>query len=147
VDAPPRPERWIVARETAVQGVTLRPKLGYTVLADAKPFDSFEAASAWIKKHDLPLGWVAMQDSQSPWPTLFPSGVAGTVEPERVKVGELLLPGISGEEYDEPELVTRMNVLEQLQERLVRDGKDRVLDLFVEVRPRGVLGPVGGQPE
>jgi hypothetical protein len=70
-------------------------------------------------------------------------GMALGAAPERVKVGELLLPGISGEEYDEPELVTRMNVLEQLQERLVRDGKDRVLDLFVEVRADGVGGTDG----
>jgi hypothetical protein len=63
----------------------------------------------------------------------------GRMKLERVKIGELILPGISGEEYDEPEvLIPSTKVLEQLQERLVRNGKDRVLDLFVNVAPSGI---------
>lgn len=73
---PARPERWIVALETAVQiPGKRRPTLGYTVFADAEPFDSFEAASAFIKANNLPLGWVAMQDTHTPWPALFPQGM------------------------------------------------------------------------
>jgi hypothetical protein len=52
---------------------------------------------------------------------------------ERVQIGGVVLPGISGEEYDEPEFVERPGALELLQERLVRNGKDRHLAVFVEV--------------
>ena len=72
------------------------------------------------------------------------SGAALPDATERVNVGELLLPGIRGEEYDEPELLTQMSVLDRLQERLVHDGRDRHLAVFVEV-PVGVLESDGGQ--
>lgn len=66
--ASPEIERWIVSKETTVDwpGREL-PVLGYTVLSDAKPFPSFDAASAWIRANGLPLGWVAAEKRQTPW--------------------------------------------------------------------------------
>ncbi len=65
--------KWIVARETVVEWPGERPRLGYTVLSDAKPFDSADAATLYIARNALPLGWVRMLATQSPWDSLFPA--------------------------------------------------------------------------
>lgn len=71
------------------------------------------------------------------------AGVPADPAVERVHIGSVVLPGISGEEYDDPEFVERPGVLELLQERLVRNGTDCNLDVFVEL-PDGVGGPDHG---
>lgn len=64
-------EKWIVSLETVVR-LPYSTVLGYTVVSDAEPFDSFPEASAFIRANNLPLGWVAARVTQSPWCNFLP---------------------------------------------------------------------------
>lgn len=58
-------ERWFVAREHAITiPGEARPSIGYIVVPKWPTFASFDEAAIFIKERDLPIGWVALRESQ-----------------------------------------------------------------------------------
>jgi hypothetical protein len=57
----PNKERWVIAKEIAVDTGLARPELMYALYDGSTTFDSFESASYAIREAELPIGFVAIE--------------------------------------------------------------------------------------
>jgi hypothetical protein len=62
-------ECWVIARETVIDDLPGRPRLGYSILAPSSNgatqfFESSDAAIVALRSMPRPLGWVVMRFSQ-----------------------------------------------------------------------------------